>query len=116
MRFQADLDKRDEAIVTLLTKELEPRSKADLLVQALTMLEWLVKERKNGCRIVTVSPAGNVRELVSPELERVAPRMSDLPSAEINWTSQELSNIASMLDGPAAKPSDHLLQSLRETR
>jgi hypothetical protein len=95
MRFQADLGSKDGSMLANLKRELEIPSNADLLVQALTILRWLVGERREGRRIASIGDAGPVRELASPLLERVA-RSAGLPYVEIDWTDGEVREVAAL--------------------
>ena len=95
MRFQADWGSKDSSMLANLKRELEIPSNADLLVQAMTILRWLVGERREGRRIASIGDAGPVRELASPLLERVAPA-TGLPHVEIDWTDEEVRKLSTL--------------------
>ncbi len=113
-KFQADLASSDEAVLNALMKDMEVRSKADFLAKAIHLLKWAVTERKKGFKIVTVSADGLIlRELVTPELERVAPEI-DLPSAPSNWTNVELESFGKLASEEQPKPKEHLIRAMNK--
>jgi hypothetical protein len=112
VKFQADLASTDDAVLNTLMEELEVRSKADFLAKALALMNWAVKERKRGHRIVTIDEQGDViRELVTPELERVAPEF-DLPSISTTWTLQEVESFAKSALEDQQKPKPRLIRAM----
>jgi len=112
VKFQADLASADDAVLNTLMKELEVRSKADFLAKALALMNWAVRERKRGHKIVTMDEQGEViRELVTPELERVAPDFS-LPSVSTTWTLEEVEDFGRLASGDQPKPTAHLVRAM----
>jgi hypothetical protein len=115
-KFQADLASTDEATLNALMKQLEVRSKADFLAKALALMNWAVKERKRGNKIVSIDEQGDViRELVTPELERVAPEF-DLPSIAMTWTENEIKSFAKLASEDQPKPTPQLVRAMRNRR
>ena len=115
-KFQADLASTDEVTLNVLMKELEVRSKADFLAKALALMNWAVKERKRGNRIVSIGEQGEVvRELVTPELERVAPDF-DLPSVATIWTEREIESFKKLASEDQPKPTAHLIRAMNSRR
>lgn len=113
-KFQADLASKDEVILNALMEDLEVRSKADFLAKAIHLLKWAVTERKKGLKIVTVNAEGLIlRELVTPELERVAPEY-DLPTAPVIWTTAELESFGKLASEEQPKPTQHLIRAMRK--
>ncbi len=112
VKFQADLASADDVVLNKLMEELEVRSKADFLAKALALMSWAVKERRRGHRIVTIDEQGDViRELVTPELERIAPEFS-LPSISTTWTVQEVESVGALISGDQPKPTQHLVRAM----
>jgi len=112
VKFQADLASADDAVLTTLMQTLEVRSKADFLAKALALMNWAVKEKKRGHRIVTIDETGEViRELVTPELERIAPEFN-LPSISTIWTVEEVKSIRELASGEQPKPTQHLIRAM----
>ena len=112
VKFQADLASTDEAVLNALMEELEVRSKADFLAKALALMNWAVKEKKRGHRIVTIDEQGDViRELITPELERVAPEF-DLPQISTTWTLQEVESFGKKASESQLKPTSHLIRAM----
>lgn len=115
-KFQADLASSDETVLNALMKDMEVRSKADFLAKALALMNWAVKERKRGNKIVSMDEKGEViRELVTPELERVAPDF-DLPSVSMTWTPAEVESFAKLASEEQPKPTPHLLRAMNNRR
>ena|SRR2546425_5375137 len=115
-KFQADLASTDEITLTVLMEELEVRSKADFLAKALALMNWAVKERKRGNKIVSIDETGDViRELVTPELERVAPEF-DLPSVSMTWAPAEVENFAKLASEEQPKPTPHIIRAMNNRR
>lgn len=115
-KFQADLASTDEVTLNVLMKELEVRTKADFLAKTLALMNWAVKERKRGNKIVSIDEQGNViRELVTPELERVAPDF-DLPSVSMTWTTEEIANFAKLASEEQPKPTPQLVRAMNNRR
>jgi hypothetical protein len=111
VKFQADLASADDAVLNMLMEELEVRSKADFLAKALALMNWAVKERKRGHRIVTIDQGDVIRELVMPELERVAPEFN-LPSVSTMWTPEEVASFADLASESQPKPTSHLIRAM----
>lgn len=112
VKFQADLASADDVVLNALMEDLEVRSKADFLAKALALMNWAVKEKKRGHRIVTIDEQGEViRELVTPELERVAPEVN-LPSVSETWTLEEVRNVGALASGEQPKPTQHLVRAM----
>lgn len=115
-KFQADLASTDEVTLNVLMKELEVRSKADFLAKALALMNWAVKERKRGNKIVSMDEQGGViRELVTPELDRVAPDF-DLPSVAAIWTDSEIESFRNQASEAQPKPTWHLVRAMNSRR
>jgi hypothetical protein len=111
-KFQADLASSDETVLNALMEELEVRSKADFLAKALALMNWAVKEKKRGHRIVSMDEQdGVIRELVTPELERITPEF-DLPSISTTWTLQEVESFGKLASGQQPKPTTHLIRAM----
>lgn len=112
VKFQADLASADDTVLNTLMTVLEVRSKADFLSKALALMNWAVKEKRRGRRIVTIDEQGEViRELVTPELERVAPDFT-LPSVSTTWTIQEIQSVGDLATGKQPKPTQHLVRAM----
>jgi hypothetical protein len=112
IKFQADLASSDDAVLNALMEDLEVRSKADFLAKALALMNWAVKEKKRGHRIVTIDEDGDViRELITPELERVAPEF-DLPSISTTWTLEEVESFGKLASKSQPKPTPHLIRAM----
>jgi hypothetical protein len=74
-RLQLDLTKEHLQELEALMKELGISTKKDLFNQAMTLLEWAVRERKAGRIIASVDEAHNqYKQVLLPAVERVAPR------------------------------------------
>jgi hypothetical protein len=115
-KFQADLASTDEVTLNVLMKELEVRSKADFLAKALALMNWAVRERKRGNKIVSIDEQGEViRELVTPELERIAPDFN-LPSLSLTWTQTEIENFGRLASEQQPKPTPHLVRAMNNRR
>jgi len=109
MRFQAEIPAKDAAILNSLMEECEVHSNAELLTNILYLASWAVSERSRGCRIASISDHGPVRELVSPMLERVAPK-GELPQVEMDWTAKELRSLAALASTVPAPPAEPLVR------
>jgi len=107
-KFQADLAPSDAGALQRLKQDLEVRSNADFLAEAVSLIRWAVCERRRGCLIVSESVTGEKRVLVSPRLERVAPEQPVLPHVEIHWTKQQLEDFSQLASGPPAAPTPAL--------
>jgi hypothetical protein len=108
MRFQADLSPKDAAILDSLKAELDIRSNAELLAQALAIVSWLVRERRSGHTVASLDKENRVRELVSPLVERAALE-HQLPRVEMDWTPQELANLAKLASEEPREPANELV-------
>src|SRR5687767_3073739 len=107
MRFQAELSKKDTALLESLMRSLEIHSNAELLSNLLALGDWMVAERRQGHSLASITRDGPMRELVMPILEHVAPR-HELPFVELEWTSDELKEAATMLTSDPATPAEKL--------
>jgi len=114
-KFQADLAPGDATALQSLKEELEVRSNADFLAEALALIRWAVSERRRGHTILSENSLGEKRVLVSPRLERVAPQET-LPQVEINWTKEQLEGFARLAAGPPAAPTPALVGLMRQGR
>jgi hypothetical protein len=106
-KFQADLAPSDAGTLKRLKQDLEVRSNADFLAEAVSLIRWAVSERRRGCVIVSESATGEKRVLVSPRLERVAPEQP-VPRVELRWTKQQLESFGQLASGPPAPPTSAL--------
>ena len=113
MRFQADLSPNDAAVLDSLKSELHIRSNAELLAQALAIVSWLVRERRSGHTVASIDKENRVRELVSPFVER-AVLDHRLPRVEIDWTPEELANLARLASGEPSEPTKDLIAIMKE--
>src|SRR6516164_1627596 len=93
VRFQADLSAKDAALLDLLKKELDIRSNAELLSEAIAIMGWAGREKRSGRTVASVEENTPVRELVAPLLDRAA-LASYLPRVETAWTREEVINLA----------------------
>lgn len=112
-KFQADLAPADAAKLQRLKEELEVRSNADFLAEAVALIGWAVTERRRGRTIVSETTSGERRILVSPRLERVAPDET-IPHIEINWTESELEDVARLAASPPAAPTPGLIALMKQ--
>jgi hypothetical protein len=110
-KFQADIPQRDEKAISCLMEELEVRSNADFLTKAITLLRWAVEERKKGCKIFTMDPLGQQRELVMPELERITPELA-LPWRGVGWTVDELDDFGQLAAKDQPEPTSDLIRAM----
>jgi hypothetical protein len=111
-KFQADLAPSDAGTLQGLKQDLEVRSNADFLAEAVSLIRWAVSERRRGCVIVSESATGEKRVLVSPRLERVAPEQP-VPHVEIRWTKQQLESFGQLASGPPEPPTPALLDLMK---
>jgi hypothetical protein len=111
-KFQADLAPSDAGTLQRLKQDLEVRSNADFLAEAVSLIRWAVSERRRGCVIVSESATGEKRVLVSPRLERVAPEQP-VPHVELRWTRQQLESFDQLASGPPAAPTPALLDLMK---
>lgn len=109
MRFQAELPRRDAAILQALIRELDVHNNAELMAHLLSIATWAVSERRQGRRVASLGHQGPVRELVSPLLERAAPE-HELPYVEIDWTPQQSADLAALLSSEPAEPTERLVR------
>lgn len=114
-KFQADLAPGDATTLQSLKEELEVRSNADFLAEAVALIRWAVSERRRGHTILSENSLGERRVLVSPRLERVAPQES-LPQVEIIWTREQLESFARLASGPSGAPTPALTELMRQGR
>jgi hypothetical protein len=112
IKFQADLAPVEDRTVRALKADLHLSSNSDFLSDAVALFQWAVAERKNGRRILSETASGERRVLVFPRLERVAPEL-ELPQVEIQWTDQELKDLAELAGGPAPEPTRELKRAMR---
>jgi hypothetical protein len=111
-KFQADLAPSDAGALQRLKQDLEVRSNADFLAEAVSLIRWAVSERRRGCVIVSESATGEKRVLVSPRLERVAPEQP-VPHVELRWTKEQLQSFGQLASGPPAAPTPALLDLMK---
>ena len=111
MRFQADLSPKDAAILESLKSELDVRSNAELLAQALAIISWLVRERRSGHTVASIDRENRVRELVFPFVERAAVEYKP-PSDQIDWTPQELASLAELASAEPREPTKELVAAM----
>ena len=82
------------------------------MATALALMNWAVKERKRGNKIVSLDEQGSViRELVTPELERVALEF-DLPSVSMTWTPAEIESFGKLASEEQPQPTPHLVRAM----
>lgn len=112
MRFQAEIQSKDAAILQSLMRDLEIQSNAELLAQTLAITHWLVSERRQGRKIASISEEGSIRELVAPLLERAAPEHG-LPYVEIRWTPEQLAELAALLSAEPPEPTPKLARLMK---
>ncbi len=115
VRFQADLAARDAAMLESLRGELDIRSNAELLAEALAILAWVVRERRLGNTVASLDSEGRMRELVSPLVERVSPAF-ELPRVKIDWTPELAANLFKLAAREPAEPNDYLVKAMRRRR
>ncbi len=115
IRFQADLAARDAAILESLRAELDIRSNAELLAEALAILAWVVRERRFGNTVVSLDSEGRMRELVSALVERVSPAF-ELPRVKIDWTPEQAANLFKLAAQQPAEPNDQLVKAMKRRR
>ncbi len=113
MRFQADLSPSDAPILESLKSELDIRSNAELLAQALAVLSWVVRERRSGRTVASVDKENRVRELVSLFVE-AAVLENRLPRVAIDWTPEELANLARLASREPSEPTKDLVAIMRD--
>jgi hypothetical protein len=111
-KFQADLAPSDAGALQRLKQDLEVRSNADFLAEAVSLIRWAVSERRRGCVIVSESATGEKRVLVSPRLERVAPEQP-VPHVQLRWTKEQLQSFGRLASGPSAAPTPALLDLMK---
>ena len=74
-RLQVELNQEQLTVIEDLQNSGGLRTKKDLLDNALTLLKWSVKQKKEGHLIVAMNPnTGAVKELQLPYLEKVQER------------------------------------------
>jgi hypothetical protein len=113
-KFQADLAPSDAGTLQRLKQDLEVRSNADFLAEAVSLIRWAVSERRRGCVIVSESATGEKRVLVSPRLERVAPEQP-VPHVELRWTKQQLESFGQLASESPADPTPALLDLMKRS-
>jgi len=78
IRIQLELPEERVRELEALMSEVGLRTKKDLFNNALTLLEWAVKERKAGHVIASVDERENrIRQIVMPVLESVIPAKTE---------------------------------------
>ena len=112
MLFQAEINDRDKAVLYALKEELAIKSNPELLAHLLVIAEWMVEEIRAGRKIVSYSDETPVRELVDPVLKRAA-RPQQLPRVTIDWTEDELRDLASLVTEEAPSPAPALARAMR---
>ena len=114
-RFQADLSPGEAAILDTLKAELDFRSNAELLTESLSVLAWIVRERRLGRAIVSLDERNNIRELVSAYVER-AIRQYDVPRVNVEWTPEQVLAVTKLTTQEPADPSDQLIAAMKRFR
>jgi hypothetical protein len=72
-RIQIELSEQANLELEALMEEVGLRTKKDLINNALTLLEWAIRARQEGWRIVALNEKeGKLKELVLPILENAA--------------------------------------------
>ena len=113
IKFQADLASKDSVILHDLMETLEVRSKADFLAKAIYFFQMAVAERKRGNRIAFLSPDGSREQIVlMPELERVAPKMSNV-AVSLEWSPEEIADFHKQSLEPQPEPTEHLVRAMK---
>jgi hypothetical protein len=115
VRFQADLSPCDAAILDHLKAELDFRSNAELLTEALSILAWVVRERRLDRAIVSLDERNNIRELVSAFVERLV-RQFDLPRVKVEWSPEQVLAVRRLATQEPADPSDRLITAMKKRR
>lgn len=105
------MNDKDEIVLQSLKDDLGIKSNPDLLAELLVLANWLVSERRAGRKIVSCTDDGLVRELASPLLDRIA-RESQLPRIEIDWTEDELRDLARLAAQEAPSPTPALVRAM----
>jgi hypothetical protein len=83
MRIQLELSENSVAQIKALMKEANIRTYSDVFSSALAILNWAVKEKRKGLRIVSANEKTNeVTELAMPVLDAVGPLPSPSPTRE----------------------------------
>jgi hypothetical protein len=72
VRFQFEIDQAQLDEVKELAKAGGLRTKKDLFINALTLLQWMVDKKAKGFTIIARDETGRVQELQMPFLEAVA--------------------------------------------
>jgi hypothetical protein len=108
VRFQAEIARRDYALVELLMRDLDVSTNGEFFSHILSIAGWAVSERRCGRKLTSMSFRGQpVRELVSPLLERAAPQ-PELPHFDLEWTEEEIGSIEKLATRPPASPNQKL--------
>ncbi len=115
VRFQADLSPVEAAILDELKAQLDFRSNAELLTEALSILAWVVRERRKDRTIVCLDERNTVRELVSAFVERLV-RQFDLPHVNVEWTPEQLLSLNKLLTQEPTDPSERLITAMKRGR
>ncbi len=115
VRFQADLSPVEAAILDELKAQLDFRSNAELLTEALSILAWVVRERRKDRTIVSLDERNTVRELVSAFVERLV-RQFDLPHVNVEWTPEQLLSLNKLLTQEPTDPSERLITAMKRGR
>lgn len=115
MLFQAKINESDSAILSSLKSELAIKKNPDFFSHLLVIVQWMVAERRAGRKIVSYSEDKDavVRELVDPVLERAVQRRQ-IPKVVINWTDDELRDLASLAAAEAPQPTPALMRAMSE--
>jgi len=96
----------------LLKADLDIRSNAELLSEAIAIVRWLVRERRSGRMLASFTADDRpMHQLVSSLLERVAPH--ELPSVEIQWTSEQLASLAQLASAEPQPPTQALVRAMK---
>src|SRR3569833_2040850 len=110
--FQEDLAPSEAAALALQKEQLEIRSNADFLSEAVALMRWAVGERRRGNRILSETVAGERSVLNTPSLERVAPQ-EEQPITEHHWTPEQLTTLAQLMSATPAHPTPELKRAMR---
>ena len=77
VRVQFEMSRNGLGDLEKLMADTDCSTKKDALNAALTLLDWGVRQRKDGRLIVSMDEHGDCRELVMPELEYAFKRGND---------------------------------------
>src|SRR5579863_6778487 len=112
VRFQADLSVKDWVILDSLKEQLDLRSNAELLAEAITIMGWVVRERSSGRFVGSFDRDKPVRELVAPFLDRAA-LSNVLARAEMAWNAEEVASFAKLMLADPKEPARDLVAAVK---